>query len=893
MTIKTQLLTKRFISFGFVCCFTFLNSNFVNAESSVNTQSETGIFKFWKKKKKKDSTEEKKDSKDTKKKDALKAYDKVITKDAVSVKGVIDIHRVGADYFFELKKDLLERDFLVVNKISKVPSEINQTGLNKGMNYQNLMIRFHADTLLKKIWVTTHHPFYEGKEGDAITQSVKDNYNPSIRESFKMMSLNADSTAYVFKVNKVFDGSEKSLNDLFASIGLPGSAVKSLSKIEKVKSFPKNVLVKSLLTTKAEGITVTIEVTSNIVLLDKEPMKPRFADPRVGFFTTKHFYFSDSQHALESRELVSRWRLEPKDEDVDKYLAGELVEPKKPIIYYIDPSTPVIWRQAIKDGIVDWQKAFEQAGFKNAILAKDAPTDDEDFDGDDVRYSLITYVASDQANAMGPSVVDPRSGEILEADVIWWHNVLTMLHSWIRVQTGAIDTKARSNKFSDEHMAHAIRFVSSHEVGHTLGLMHNMGASYAYSVDSLRSKSFTDRMGGTAPSIMDYARFNYVAQPEDGVTTITPQIGTYDKYAIDWAYRWTKNTTPWEDLNATKSWIRKHENNPLYHYGPQQSRSNLIDPSAQSEDLGDNSMKASRLGLKNLERLVPKIQDWTVEDGEFYDKAGKMMMGIIGQWFTYANHVLVNVGGVYLDQPVGGESANAYVHVETNKQKDAVKYIVNKVLTVPTWLTDADIYKKTYPIRGSVVGPLEYSPTTLFRDLHSMFYYSLFSNDRLLRMLQNEAENGAKAYSAAEMLTDIYEGVFAKSIKYQNLDVYTRSSQKNMVDALIISLKKSLAKSSKKKLNGILNAAPKCFLHDHCSYANDNDFMAEETNKDDVSARRVYYSTMTRVSDAISSKRAILFKIRKLLKKRINSGDNSTRYHYQDIILRIEESLNL
>ncbi len=857
-------------------------------------QSETGIFKFLKKKKKKTENE---DSKDTeKKKSELKNYDEVITSEAISKSGVIDIHRVKKDYYFELNKNLLERDFLLVNKISKVPTEINELGFNKGINYQNLLIKFELDTILQKVWVKTYKGSYSSKQGDAITKSFEDNYIPSIRECFDLACLGKDSTSYIFKVNKVFDGSEKSLNDLFGILGLPGSAVTKLSKINEVKSFPKNALVKSLLTTKAEGITVSIEVTSNIVLLDEKPMKPRFADKRVGFFSTKQHYFNDDQQALENRELVTRWRLEPKKEDVKSYLAGELVEPQKQIIYYVDPATPAQWRQAIKDGIDDWQVAFEQAGFKNAIIAKDAPVDDPDFDGDDVRYSMVTYAASSQANAMGPSVVDPRSGEIIEADIIWWHNVMTALQSWIRVQTGVIDPKARANKFEDEHMAHAIRFVSSHEVGHTLGLMHNMGASYAYPVDSLRSKTYTEKMGGTAPSIMDYARFNYVAQPGDGVKNITPQIGIYDIFAIGWAYKWNNKKSPWDELSDQKAMIRKHETDPLYHYGPQQNGKNTIDPSAQSEDLGDNSMHASRYGLKNLERIVPQVESWTYEEGQDYEKAGKMMMGIIGQWFTYANHVVTNVGGVYLDQPVYGEKKAAYNHVEKAKQKDAIKYLLDEVIDIPEWLTKADIYNKTYPIKESPIGDIEYAPTTLFRDLHARIFYSLLQKERLLRMLENEAKNGNKAYTVANMMNDLHQGIFKKTIKGYKLNVFDRQSQKNFIDALIITQNKSMAKTTKKTLQ----SACSCSLHKHmpvlCDYSVKNDKMFEEevTSDDSKNFRRnVFYSTMNRVSDAVSMKRGELMKIRSLLKKRLTIKDEATRYHYNDLIMRIEEALNL
>lgn len=889
---KGKISLKKSVLICSLSTFCFFISNEVFANRMFTSPGD-GIFDFWKKKKVETSEVEKEKDKESK----LKSYTEVISSGAKTRKGVIDIHRVKTDYFFEIPDSLLNRDFLLVNKISKVPSEVNGLGFNKGINYQNLLIRFEVDTLLEKIWVKTYQPYYEGKVGDAITRSVKDNYIPSIREGFELACLGKDSTSYVFKVNKVFDGTEKSLNALFSILGMPGDAVGGLSMISEAKSFPKNVIMKSLLTTKAEGITVSIEVTTNLVLLPTKPMKARFADSRIGFFTTPHHYYSDAQHALESRELVNRWRLEPKQEDVEDYLNGKLVEPKKPIVYYIDPATPPQWRKAIKDGIVDWQAAFEQAGFKNAIIAKDAPLDNPDFDGDDVRYSMITYAASSQANAMGPSVVDPRSGEIIEADVIWWHNVMTALHSWIRIQTGVIDPKARGNQFSDEHMAHAIRFVSSHEIGHTLGLMHNMGASAAFPVDSLRSRTFTDKMGGTAPSIMDYARFNYVAQPEDQIKNITPQIGVYDKYAIAWAYRWMNVDNPWDELSAQRQLIRNHETDPLYHYGPQQDGKNTIDPSAQSEDLGDNSMKASRYGLENLKRIVPEVEKWTYEEGNSYEQAGKMMMGVIGQWFTYANHVLTNVGGVYLDQPVYGETQAAYVHVEKQKQKDAVAYLIDEVFNIPEWIASADIYKKSYPIKESVIGNVEYAPTTLFRDLHSRIFYSLLQKERLLRMLQNEAENGNKAYSLTELMRDLHNGIFEKTIKRQKLDVFTRQSQKNFLDALIISQNEALEKTNKKALGSGC-----CFLHQHmpmlCEYGMQNQIPvgADEQSKDQGEYnfdRNLFYSTMNRVSDVVSVKRGEMLRIRDLLKNRLGVDDEATRFHYQDLILRIEEALNI
>ncbi|MGY0038479.1 zinc-dependent metalloprotease [Pedobacter sp. NJ-S-72] len=328
-----------------------------------------------------------------------------------------------------------------------------------------------------------------------------------------------------------------------------------------------------------------------------------------------------------------------------------MVEPVKPIIFYIDPATPPQWRKEIIAGVVDWQKAFEQAGFKNAIQAREV-TDTTDYDGDDVRYNEITYAASPKSNAMGPAVVDPRSGEILESDVIWWHNVMTSVQYWMRVQTGIIDTAVRYNKVSDERMGHAIRFVSSHEIGHTLGLKHNMAAASAsFPVDSLRSPAFTNRMGGTASSIMDYARFNYVAQPEDKVTNITPQIGLYDKYAIAWGYRWLPGEDPRQEIPVLKEWIKVHAKDPLYRYGEQQKMQDIVDPRAQSEDLGDDAVKASRYGLANLKRLIPQILTWSAPEGDNYYQAGKLYLAAIWQWQTYAEHVTANIGGYYFRGP--------------------------------------------------------------------------------------------------------------------------------------------------------------------------------------------------------------------------------------------------
>lgn len=813
-----------------------------------------------------------------------KSYAKLLENGKYS-KGMFAVIQDKTDLYFEIPDSLLHREFLIVNKLSQVPMEINEAGANKGMNYENKLISFHKDTLANKVWVKTKTSRVTSPELDAITESVRNNFAESILEVFDIETFNADSTAVVIKVNKVFDGKQKSFNDVLSSIGLPTSVKSDLSYIESVKTFPENIVVKSQLTTFVnEGETdlpVTLGVTSNIVLLSEKPMAPRFADKRVGFFTEKYWHFNDQQHAMEEKEFITKWNLEPKQEDIERYLKGELVEPENPIVYYIDPATPPQWRQHIIDGVHDWQAAFEQAGFKNAIVAKEPTEEDKHFDIDDVRYSVITYVASPRSNAMGPAVIDPRSGEIIESDIIWWHNVMTSLHSWMRIQTGPIDPKARSNKFDDAHMGDAIRFVSSHEVGHTFGLKHNMGSSFAFPVDSLRSKEFTDKMGGTSPSIMDYARYNYVAQPEDNVTTITPQIGVYDKYAIEWGYRWY----PSKEIEAKelRKLIEKHEDDPRYFYGEQQQSLNIIDPRSQSEDLGDDAVLASQYGVKNLKIVIDNLLNWTQEDGESYYEAGKLYIGTIGQWQLYNKHVLANIGGVYLDHAFFGNNKKAYEPVPYEMQVRALDYLAENAFQIPTWLFFNDILEKTYALKDSPVGPYEYTPYALARGLQYTLIYELLMDDRLLRLTEAELLqsewNGEKTFTVADLFNRTFDAIFYKTTKRQKLSILERMTQKNYVDALIISTNKLFEKTNKKglRIDLNLNLPAICSLYE------------EEQNK----LRNINYSSMKRVSEVTSFKKAELMKIKKAVTKAKKSGDAATKAHYVDLINRIDEALNL
>ena len=490
--------------------------------------------------------------------------------------------------------------------------------------------------------------------------------------------------------------------------------------------------------------------------------------------------------AQESKTVtyLDRYRLEVKDEDIEKFKRGELVEPKKQIVYYVDRATPEEWVPYIIQGVNDWQVAFEAAGFKNAIIAKRAPTkeEDPDYSPEDIRYSVIRYLASPIPNANGPHVSDPRSGEILESDINWYHNVMSLLHNWFFIQTAAINPDARGNNFKTETMGELIKFVSSHELGHTLGLPHNMGSSNAYPVDSLRSASFTKKFG-TAPSIMDYARFNYVAQPEDKGVALMPNIGVYDKYAISWGYRPILDTDAKDEKPILDSWILKHAGDPMYRFGHQQA-TGVVDPSSQTEDLGDNAMKASMYGIKNLQRILPRLEEWTSEKGKNYDNLSTMYGQVLSQFNRYMGHVTANVGGVYEHYKTTDQEGAVYTHVDKATQKEALKFVIDELFKTPTWMLDKNIFSKT-EFSGSV---------ERVRGLQARTLNNMLDPGRMARMIENETTNGSKAYSLVSMMSDLRKGVWSEIYSGKSIDTYRRNLQRAHLDRLDYLLNKAKTK---------------------------------------------------------------------------------------------------
>lgn len=852
--------------------------------SHCNASTEAKVFP-WKKKKNKEKTEE------TSKTD----FEKIASEGNLISRGMFNVYAQDDKYYFEIPASLLQRDMLVVNKLQRVPFELNDAGVNRGTNYETQMIRFEWNKQAKKIMVRQSRPLPESPEHDAITRSVRDNFISPLIADFKVEACNADSTSVLIQINDIYDGSETSINNVFDNINLGTSAVKDLSRILSIKAFPNNIVATSELTTKVrEGmssVNVTVEVSSSLVLLPEKPMMGRLDDPKVGYFTKDLLYFSDSQQKTEEKKYITRWRLEPKPEDREAYLRGELVEPEKPIVFYIENSTPYRWRKYIKQGIEDWQVAFERAGFKHAILAKELP-DSVAANADDINYSVVTYAASSKANAMGPSILDPRSGEILEADIMWWHNVISMVQEWITVQTGAIDPKARGTKLPDDMMGDAIRFVACHEVGHSLGLRHNMMGSWTFPTDSLRSKSFTDRMNSTASSIMDYARYNYVAQPGDGVTAVSPHIGPYDLFAIEYGYRWYGLPTPEAEKEVLYDFLNRH-NGRLYKYSEAQDPRSAVDPRAQNEDLGDDPVRSSELGIANLKRIVPEIIKWTTtgEKGQSYEEASRLYYAVITQWNNYLYHVMANIGGIYIENTTVGDGVKTYTYVEKEKQAASLDFLLKEVLCYPRWLFDTEISDYTFLLRKNPTGVIEYAPSQILKNTQGYIFWDLLSNERLMRMLENELKNGKKAFTVVEMMDKMHNSIFATTIKGGTPDVMERNLQKGFLDALIT----AAAESEGVKINKQLTATSgNPYLFHHTPWCSHDEFCTEQAER--MGARRelsFYGGQVNRISDAISVKRGELLRIKRLLEARRNTSDTAARYHYDDMILRINTALGL
>lgn len=711
----------------------------------------------------------------------LKPYAQVITPKAKSSFGFLTVHKVDNNYFFEIPDSMLNRDILIVNRISKAPTSRQKSRVGyPGDILGSKVIRFENKDN-KRILVREYSYRERSENKDGMFQSVRNSNTQPIVANFGIETIKKDSLTRNYVINvSVFLQKENPLFSFDADskeyIGLL-NMVGEGTYIDTLKAFPKNIEISTTVTyqskkgmsnvgfleTGSPRIPLTYELNSSMVLLPEVPMKARLFDPRVGYFTVGYTDFDSNPQGIEYKKLITRWRLEPKDEAA--YLRGELVEPKKPIIIYIDPATPKKWVPYLIQGVNDWQVAFEKAGFKNAIYALEAPTDDPSWSLEDARHSAIVYKPSDIPNASGPHINDPRTGEILETHINWYHNVMSLLRDWYMIQAGTIDEAARKMQLDDELMGQLIRFVSSHEVGHTLGLRHNFGSSHTVPVEKLRDKAWVEANGHT-PSIMDYARFNYVAQPEDGITRagIFPRIGIYDKWSIEWGYRWLPQFQTPEDEVAfsNQSIIEKLKTDVRYTFG---TESDPNDPRNQSEDLGDDSMLASLYGIKNLKRIVPQILTWSYEPNKSYAGAGEIYSGVVSQFNRYLGHVTKNVAGIYSNSiTVEQTDEIAREFVPANIQKRAIAFLNEQLFTTPEWLIDRQLMEKAKIV-----------PVNTICSLQSGVLARLINKNTLDKMSENEILNGKKAYTSAQMFNDL------KKVIWSNLgqsDIYKRNMQK-------------------------------------------------------------------------------------------------------------------
>jgi len=779
----------------------------------------------------------------------LKPFDEVIPDTARTDAGLITTHQFKDKLYFEIPDSLLGRELLMVSRVAQAQSDLAYGG--QKTNTQVLRWERRGTDLLLRVasYEKTANP------EDPVFEAVQNSSFEPILKSFSIEALNEDSTGVVF------DATELYTSDV-PPLGLPKPAreeyrVRRLdgdrTYLNGVESFPKNTDVEVILTYQAENPpssessgTISVEMNHSMVALPADPMTPRHCDQRVGYFSVERVNYSSEEQQAAEECFITRWRLEPSDPEA--FRNGELVAPKEPIVYYVDPATPEKWKPYVRQGIEDWQEAFRAAGFKNAIVAKDTSDVEGTFDADDIRYSTVRWFASDIPNAYGPHVHDPRSGEILESDIGMYHNVQSLLRNWYFVQTAAVNPEARGRNFDTDVMGTLIQFVVAHEVGHTLGLPHNWGSSHAVPVDSLRSPEYTADHG-TAPSIMDYARFNYVAQPGDGVDRFVPDIGVYDEWSIQWGYQAMPDVDGAEQqAQVLDDMIRERADDPRYFYGRQTFRP--VDPRSQREDLGRNAVAAGSLGVENLKRIVPNLVEWTRKDGANYGELEELYGSVVGQWQLYLGHAARHVGGVFETYKTYEQEGPVYEPVPAAQQREALRFLNRQAFQSPAWLIEADVLRR---IEAS--GALE-----RVREAQVNVVNMLLRPQRMARLLEAEAmASGEGAYSLNAMLEDLRDGVWGELDQGEAIGPYRRNLQRGYLERMAYLLSEE--------------AQPDDLPDGFEDYA-----IATPVNVRQSDIRAYVRSELTTLRDAVD--RALR-----------RTDDEATTVHLEDVLVRIDDIL--
>lgn len=828
-------------------------------------------------------------------------YEKLFKgKNVVTAKSdFITLHKVGDKLYFEIPLKYMEREILLASTVTNVTApDFCDIGYKANQPLHLKFTRRDSTVFLRYVTSTA--------TTDNLQKAMKTVYGDPIFNAYEVKAYNPDSTAVVIDMTALFTTNVKDLSFfpdalMGGMVSLSTSFKKEASYLDEIKAFDDNLSIKSVMSYGVsmsvmgmmkllDNYPFTATVTRSILLLPEEPMRPRLTDSRVGIFnTTKTRLSITNEDEIGTYSVAHRWRIEPKD--VEAYKRGELVEPVKPIVFYVDDAFPELWKESIHKGVTNWNAAFEKIGFKNVMIAKDFPQDDPTFDPDNLKYSCIRYVANTTANAMGPSWTDPRSGEIVNASVLVYGNIIQLLNNWSFVQTAQLDASVRGKKLPDDVVKEAMVYVISHEVGHCLGFMHNMASSSAFPVDSLRSASFTQKYG-TTPCIMDYARFNYIAQAEDkGVKLTPPDLGIYDYFLVKWNYQYLPDLKDeWEEQPIVESWVDEHAGDPIYRYGRQQVQTRY-DPSALEEDLGNDPIKASDYGIKNLKYILDHLEEW-IENDTDYTHRRALYNQILNQYYRYLRNVMYNIGGIYLTEVKEGTPGKPYEAVAKERQKASMKWLLNQYKTM-SWLDNTELTQHF---------PLAISGSATMRAKVAGEFSKLISNVILSSYV------ASSPYTVDEFMTDLYNGTWSSLLRGTSLTEGDKILQKAVVDMVCASLN-----SGDKGGKSLLGFAPS--IDEILLYNLDETGLVRRYEEVFRSVDEKYGQGFvgSRVSlgenfgsagygfqrpiniSAIDDSKAYLqnlaVKSQALLKGRINGMSGKTKIHYQSLLIKLNNAL--